>query len=82
MTRGLARELCPRDITVKLMQPGSTDTEMGSADGPSADFQRGLNPLGRFGTAEHGAAAGAFLASPSARDMTGAIVIVDGGQLI
>lgn len=82
LTRGLARELCPRDITINLKQPGSTDTEMGSADGPFADFQRGLNPLGRFGTAKDGAAAGAFLTSPSARHMTGAILNVDGGQLI
>ncbi len=46
-THGLARELGPRDVTVNLVQPGSTDTEMNPADGPFADLQRSLIPLGR-----------------------------------
>ncbi|GGD21918.1 SDR family NAD(P)-dependent oxidoreductase [Aureimonas glaciei] len=81
LTRGLARELGPRDITVNLVQPGSTDTEMNPANGPFADFQRSLSPLGRYGTPEDVAAAVAFLASPAARHITGAILNVDGGQL-
>lgn len=79
-TRGLAHELGPRDITVNLVQPGSTDTEMNPADGEYAGFQRGLSPLGRYGEPEDVAAAVAFLASPAARQMTGAILNVDGGQ--
>lgn len=81
LTRGLARELGPRDITVNLVQPGSTDTEMNPADGPFADFQKSLSALGRFGAPEDVAAAVAFLATPSARHITGAILNVDGGQL-
>ena len=80
-TRGLARELGPRDITVNLVQPGSTDTDMNPADGPFADFQRSLSPLGRYGTPDDVAAAVAFLATPAARHITGAILNVDGGQL-
>lgn len=80
-TRGLARELGPRDITVNLVQPGSTDTDMNPADGEFSDFQRSLIPLGRYGMPEDVAAAVAFLASPAARHITGTILTVDGGQL-
>ncbi|WP_331374291.1 SDR family NAD(P)-dependent oxidoreductase [Sinorhizobium chiapasense] len=79
-TRGLARELGSRDITVNLVQPGSTDTDMNPANGEFADFQRSLSPLGRFGKPDDIAAAVAFLASPAARQITGAILTVDGGQ--
>lgn len=79
-TRGLARELGPRDITVNLVQPGSTDTDMNPASGEFAEFQRSLSPLGRYGTPADIAAAVAFLASPSAKHITGAILTVDGGQ--
>jgi 3-oxoacyl-[acyl-carrier protein] reductase len=80
-TRGLAQELGPRDITVNIVQPGSTNTEMNPEDGEFADFQRGLSPLGRFGQPEDIAAAVAFLATPSARQITGTILNVDGGAL-
>jgi NAD(P)-dependent dehydrogenase (short-subunit alcohol dehydrogenase family) len=80
-THGLARELGPRDITVNLVQPGSTNTDMNPADGPFADFQKSLIPLGRYGTPQDVAAAVAFLATPAARHITGAILNVDGGQL-
>jgi NAD(P)-dependent dehydrogenase (short-subunit alcohol dehydrogenase family) len=80
-TRGLARELGPRDITVNLVQPGSTDTDMNPANGEFAAFQRSLIPLGRFGEPKDVAAAVAFLASPAARQITGAILNVDGGAL-
>ncbi|QLL66210.1 SDR family NAD(P)-dependent oxidoreductase [Sinorhizobium mexicanum] len=79
-TRGLARELGSRDVTVNLVQPGSTDTDMNPANGEFADFQRSLSPLGRFGKPDDIAAAVAFLASPAARQITGAILTVDGGQ--
>ncbi|MGO7675499.1 SDR family oxidoreductase, partial [Rhizobium ruizarguesonis] len=51
-TRGLARELGSRDITVNLVQPGSTDTDMNPADGDCADVQRAWIPLGRYGKPE------------------------------
>lgn len=78
-TRGLARELGSRDITVNLVQPGSTNTDMNPANGDFADFQRALIPLGRYGEPEDVAAAVAFLASPSARQITGTVLTVDGG---
>jgi 3-oxoacyl-[acyl-carrier protein] reductase len=78
-TRGLARELGPRDITVNLVQPGSTNTDMNPANGEFADFQRALIPLGRYGEPQDVAAAVTFLASPAARQITGTILTVDGG---
>jgi len=80
-TRGLAQELGPKDITANLVQPGSTDTDMNPADGESADYQRSLSPLGRFGTPADIAAAVTFLASPAAKHITGSIITVDGGLL-
>jgi 3-oxoacyl-[acyl-carrier protein] reductase len=80
LTRGLALELGPRDITVNLVQPGSTDTDMNPADGESADFQRSISALGRYGSPADVAAAVAFLASPAARHITAGILNVDGGQ--
>jgi 3-oxoacyl-[acyl-carrier protein] reductase len=80
-TRGLAQELGPRDITVNLVQPGSTNTEMNPENGEFADFQRSLIPLGRYGQPADVAAAVAFLATPAARQITGTILNVDGGAL-
>lgn len=79
LTRGLARELGPRDITVNLVQPGSTNTDMNPADGESSDWQRSLMPLGRYAQPADIAAAVAFFASPAAQHITGAILNVDGG---
>ncbi|MBB3222377.1 SDR family NAD(P)-dependent oxidoreductase [Pseudoduganella umbonata] len=80
-TRGLARELGARDITVNLVQPGSTNTDMNPADGDFAAYQRSLMPLGRYGEPEDVAAAVAFLASPAAKQITGTFLTVDGGAL-
>ncbi|MBP1181615.1 3-oxoacyl-ACP reductase family protein [Methylobacterium sp. PvR107] len=78
-TRGLARELGPRGITVNLVQPGSTDTDMNPADGAQSDTQRAMTALGHYGKPEDIAAAVAFLASPAARQITGTTLTVDGG---
>ena len=40
-TQGLARELGPKGITVNLVHPGPTDTDMNPASGPMADTMRG-----------------------------------------
>lgn len=79
MTRGLARDLGPRGITVNVVQPGPIDTDMNPADGDSAAFQRSLTALARYGRAEEIAATVAFLASPAAGYITGAQIAVDGG---
>jgi NAD(P)-dependent dehydrogenase (short-subunit alcohol dehydrogenase family) len=79
LTKALARELGPRGITVNVVHPGSTDTDMNPADGPSADDQRSLTALGRFQTADDVAATVAHLAGPGGRTITGAALLVDSG---
>ncbi|UGT63461.1 SDR family oxidoreductase [Nocardia asteroides] len=64
-TRAPARELGPREITVNVVQPGSTDTDMNPGDSGHADAQRALTALGRFGTATEVAETVAFLAGES-----------------
>jgi NAD(P)-dependent dehydrogenase (short-subunit alcohol dehydrogenase family) len=81
LTRGLARELGPQGITVNLVSPGSTDTDANPADGPAADFQRGMTALGRFAEPREIANAVAFLASPAANVISGAVLLADAGAL-
>lgn len=78
-TKALARELGPRGITVNLVQPGPTDTDMNPADGPHAADQAGHAALGRYGAADDIAATVAFLAGPAGRSITGTFVTVDSG---
>ena len=78
-TKGLARELGPKEITVNLVQPGSIDTDMNPAHGPFGDTLRQFMALGHYGKPEDIANAVAFLASEKAKYITGSTLTVDGG---
>jgi 3-oxoacyl-[acyl-carrier protein] reductase len=78
-TKGLARELGPKEITVNLVQPGSISTDMNPANGPYAETLKQFMALGQYGAPEDIANAVAFLASAKAQYITGSTLTVDGG---
>ena len=80
-SRGAARDLGKRGITVNVVAPGPVRTAMNPDTGPFADFLRSLTALNRYASAEEVAAVIAFLASPVASYITGSTVAVDGGFL-
>jgi 3-oxoacyl-[acyl-carrier protein] reductase len=79
LTRGLARDLGPRGITVNTVQPGPVDTEMNPAEGPFAEGLKSLMALPRYAQAEEIAGLVAYLAGPEAAFITGASLTIDGG---
>jgi 3-oxoacyl-[acyl-carrier protein] reductase len=80
MTRGLARDLGPRGITVNVIQPGPTDTDMNPDESVRA-MLRPLIALGRTGKDTEIASLAAYLAGPESSFITGAALTIDGGYL-
>lgn len=80
LTKALARELAPRGVTVNLVHPGPTDTDMNPADGPYAQDQKSLTALGRYGQPGEVADAVAYLADPAGAYVTAVTLSVDGGR--
>jgi 3-oxoacyl-[acyl-carrier protein] reductase len=79
LTRGLARDLAPRGITINNVQPGPVDTDMNPADGPNAPAMHAAMALQRHGRPEEIAGMVAYLSGPEAAYVTGASLMIDGG---
>lgn len=79
LTKGMARDLGARAITVNNIQPGPVDTDMNPADIDAAAPVKAIGALGRYGTPDEIAAFVAFIAGPQAGYITGASLMIDGG---
>ena len=82
LSRGLARELGPRGITVNTIQPGPVDTDLNPDSGEFADAMRALTAVGHYAQPHDIADAVAFLARTEARFVTGTTWNVDGGYAL
>lgn len=83
LTRTLAVEWGPLGIRVNAIAPGPIDDTEGMrrlAPGGIRDRLTKGVPLGRFGRVDEVAHSALFLASDAAAYITGAILVVDGGQ--
>src|SRR5215467_9004029 len=86
MTRAMAVELSPKGIRVNCIAPGFISTDM-SAKALNSDKERmhkvlSRTPMGELGLPADIGDAALFLASESARFITGVILPVDGGNSI
>jgi 3-oxoacyl-[acyl-carrier protein] reductase len=79
LTRGLARDLGPRGITVNNVQPGPVNTDMNPDEGDFADFARKVMATGKYGQPRDIAGVVSYLAGPDTGYITGANWNVDGG---
>jgi cyclic-di-GMP-binding biofilm dispersal mediator protein len=79
MARGFARDMGTRDITVNVIQPGPTDTDMNPAGGPQAASMLASMAIKRYGSADEVASLTLYLAGTQARGITGAFHTIDGG---
>ncbi|NOK05649.1 MULTISPECIES: 3-oxoacyl-ACP reductase family protein [unclassified Myxococcus] len=79
LTKGLAREVGERGITVNVIDPGSTDTDMNPATGPAVAAELALMSLKHYAQPEDIAATVGHLAGASGRFITGTSIAVDGG---
>lgn len=86
LTQGAAYELAPYGIRVNTLSPGLTATKANKdqwQDNPALWAERGRNlPLGRAGAPRDYAGAAVFLASGASEWMTGADLVVDGGDAV
>jgi len=94
LTRALALELAPRQITVNALCPGWVETDMardgfrriGRLSGKTEEDGRQaaakMAPLGRVLDPSEVAGLAAYIASDDAKSITGQALVIDGGQVM
>lgn len=94
LTRALALELAPRQITVNALCPGWVETEMARegfrriagrsnlTEDQARQAAARMAPLGRVLDPEEVAGFAAYLASEEAKSITGQAFVIDGGQVM
>jgi 3-oxoacyl-[acyl-carrier protein] reductase len=85
LAKTMADELGERGVRVNGLLPGRVDTDrVRELDGPDASVRQGFEqsiPLRRYGRPEEFGRIAAFVLSPAASYLTGAMIPVDGGAL-
>lgn len=82
-TQAVAKELAQSGVRVNTIAPGWIDTDLNQwahRDKGTEDWLIGTIPMGRMGEAEEIVGAAIFLASDASSFVTGATLVVDGGQ--
>ncbi|WP_430474127.1 SDR family NAD(P)-dependent oxidoreductase [Thalassospira lucentensis] len=79
-TRGVARDLGPRKITVNVVHPGPTETDMNPSDSDIADAARSVMAIPDYSDANDTAGLVAWLAGPEAKVVTGSEFTIDSGM--
>lgn len=83
MSKALAKELAPSNITVNVVAPGAISTDMlASLSDEDMQVLKDEIPLGKIGAVEDVAATVKFLASYEARYITGQVISPNGGLVI
>jgi NAD(P)-dependent dehydrogenase (short-subunit alcohol dehydrogenase family) len=85
LTRSLAIQFAPQGVRANCIHPGFIDTPMQTVrtgDAAWVEAARASIPLGRLGTPRDVVNAALFLASDEAAYITGAELVVDGGNLV
>ena len=83
LTQAVAKELAGSNVRVNTIAPGWIDTPLNewmTSDEKALQAAESMVPMGRLGRAEEVVGAAIFLASDASSYVTGAMLVVDGGQ--